>query len=80
MSIAPISLASGKTPVSKLVPQLAGKSADELYDHATKILSGEGATDESKLMHAAIHSPANCNAPPTDNELKTITSWLSAQQ
>jgi mono/diheme cytochrome c family protein len=71
--------ADGKTPVSKLVPELAGKPADQLYDHATRILSGEGASDEAKLMHAAIHSPANCNAPPSQSEIKTITSWLATQ-
>jgi mono/diheme cytochrome c family protein len=71
--------ANGKEPVSKLVPELAGKPSDELYDKATKILSGEGGTEEAKLMHAAVYSPASCNAPPTDAEVKTITSWLSAQ-
>jgi cytochrome c len=72
--------ADGKAPVSKLVPVLAGKPADELHQKATKILSGEGGTEESKLMHAAIFSPANCNAPPTDDEVKAITDWLAAQQ
>lgn len=32
--------AQGKQPVSKVVPELAGKPADELYSNATKILSG----------------------------------------
>jgi len=71
--------AGGKAPVSKLVPVLAGKPADELHQKATKILSGEGGTEESKLMHAAIFSPANCNAPPSDDEVKAITEWLAAQ-
>lgn len=71
--------ADGKTPVSKLVPELAGKPADELYDKATKILSGEGGTEESKLMHAAFYSPSNCDSPPTDAQVKDITAWLATQ-
>jgi mono/diheme cytochrome c family protein len=69
----------GKAPVSKLVPELAGKPADELYENATKILSGEGATEESKLMHAAFYSPSNCDSPPTDEQVKQITAWLAEQ-
>jgi len=71
--------AAGKEPVSKLVPKLAGKPASELYDKATKILSGQGGTEEAKLMHAAVYSPASCNAPPNDADVKTITSWLAEQ-
>jgi cytochrome c553 len=71
--------ADGKSPVSKLVPELAGKPADELYDKATKILSGEGGTEESKLMHAAFYSPSNCDSPPTDEQVKAITAWLATQ-
>ena len=71
--------AAGKKPVSKLVPTLAGKPASDLYDKATNILSGKGGTEEAKLMHAAVYSPASCNAPPTDAEVKTITSWLATQ-
>jgi mono/diheme cytochrome c family protein len=71
--------ADGKTPVSKLVPPLAGKPADELYTNATKILSGEGASEEAKLMHAAFYSPSNCDAPPTDAQVKSITAWLATQ-
>ncbi len=71
--------ADGKSPVSKLVPELAGKPADELYENAIKILSGEGGTEESKLMHAAFYSPSNCDAPPTDEQVKSITAWLATQ-
>jgi cytochrome c len=71
--------AEGKAPISKLVPELAGKPADELYDNALKILSGSGASEESKLMHAAIYSASNCSAPPTDEEVKTITDWLATR-
>ena len=71
--------AQGKAPVSKLVPELAGKPADELYSKATDILHGKNMTDEAKLMHAAIFSPANCNAPPSDETMKSITDWLASQ-
>lgn len=71
--------AEGKNPVSKLVPVIAGKPADELYTNAKKILSGEGGSEESKLMHAAFYSAANCDAPPTDQQVKVITTWLSTQ-
>ncbi|WP_296900474.1 c-type cytochrome [Thiohalocapsa sp.] len=71
--------ADGKSPVSKLVPELAGKPADELYANATKILSGEGTSEESKLMHAAFYSPSNCDSPPTDEQVKLITGWLATQ-
>jgi cytochrome c553 len=71
--------ADGKAPVSKVVPKLAGKPADELYDKATKILSGEGATEEAKLMHAAFYAASNCNAPPTDEHVKSITAWLATK-
>ena len=71
--------ADGNNPVSKLVPVLAGKPADELYTNALKILSGKGGTEESKLMHAAFYSPSNCDAPPTDEQVKAITAWLATQ-
>ena len=69
----------GKNPVSKIVPVLAGKPGDELHEKATQILSGDASSDEAKLMHAAVYSAASCNAPPTDAEIKAITSWLAAQ-
>ena len=69
--------ADAKNPVSKVVPSLAGKPADELFDKARKILSGEGSTEESKIMHAAFYSPSQCDSPPTDAELKNITTWIS---
>lgn len=71
---------SGKQPISKMVPELAGKPADDLYSKASKILAGKGDSEEAKLMHAAVYSPASCNAPPTADQVKTITQWLSAQQ
>jgi cytochrome c len=71
--------ADAKTPVSKVVPTLAGKPADELYTNAKKILSGEGETEASKLMHAALYSPSQCDSPPTDEELQAITAWISKQ-
>jgi cytochrome c553 len=69
--------ADAKNPVSKVVPKLAGKPADELLDKAKKILSGEGGTKESEIMHAAFYSPSQCDAPPTDAELQAITTWIS---
>lgn len=71
--------ADGKNPVSKIVPVLAGKPADDLYTNAKKILSGKGGTEESKMMHAAFYSPSNCDAPPTDQQVQAITAWLSTQ-
>jgi mono/diheme cytochrome c family protein len=71
--------AGGKEPVSKVVPALAGKPGDELYEKATQILSGDADTEEAKLMHAAVYSAASCNAPPTDAEVKSITAWLATQ-
>jgi cytochrome c553 len=71
--------ADGKSPVSKMVPELAGKPAGELYSKATKILSGDAETDEARLMHAAFYSPSSCDAPPTDAQIKSITSWLAEQ-
>ena len=69
--------ADAKNPVSKVVPSLAGKPADELYTSAKKILSGQGGTKESQIMHAAFYSPTQCDSPPTDAELQTITMWIS---
>jgi cytochrome c553 len=71
--------ADGKEPVSKMVPELAGKPASEIYSNASKILSGEGTTDESKLMHAAFYSPASCDAPPSSAQLRRIARWLSSR-
>jgi len=69
--------ADAKNPISKVVPVLAGKPADELFDKAKKILGGEGANEESQIMHAAFYSPSQCDNPPTDAELHKITAWIS---
>ena len=71
--------ASGKNPVSKVVPKIGGKSEDYIVENAKKILSGEGPTDKSKVMHAAFYSPGQCDAPPTDAEVRVIAQWLAAQ-
>jgi cytochrome c553 len=68
-----------KAPVSKMVPKLAGKPQGELFEKAKKILSGSGATEESKVMHAAFYSPESCDVPPDDAELTAITTYISAQ-
>lgn len=66
-----------KNPVSKVIPKLAGKPADELLSKAKKILSGEGEGKESEIMHAAFYSPSSCDMPPSDAELEIITAWVS---
>jgi len=71
--------AQGKNPKSKYVPKLAGKPADKLPTRATSILAGEDLTDESMLMHSAIGYSQSCDAPPSEAELRAITTWLSAQ-
>jgi cytochrome c553 len=71
--------AEAKAPVSKMVPKLAGKPQDELFEKAKKILSGSGATEESKVMHAAFYSPESCDVPPDDAELTAITTYISEQ-
>ena len=71
--------AQGKNPNSKYVPKLGGKPADKLLDKATKILAGEDLTDESMLMHSAIAYSQACDSPPNEDELRAITTWLSAQ-
>jgi cytochrome c553 len=72
--------AGAKEPISKMVPKLAGKPQDELFKKAKKILSGEGETEESKVMHAAFYSPAQCDVPPDDAELEAITTYISSVQ
>ncbi len=69
--------AEAKKPVSKVVPVLAGKPADELFDKSKKILTGETVGKESGIMHSAFYSPSQCDSPPTDEELHEITVWLS---
>lgn len=71
--------ADGKNPVSKMVPELAGMPASEIYSNASKILGGKGTTEESKLMHAAFYSPASCDAPPSSEHLRSIARWLSSR-
>jgi cytochrome c553 len=70
--------AEAKAPISKMIPKLAGKPQDELFEKARKILSGEGATEESKIMHAAFYSPEQCDMPPDDAELQAITTYISS--
>ena len=72
--------AEAKAPISKMVPKLAGKPQEELFEKAKKILSGEGETEESKVMHAAFYSPAQCDVPPDDTELQAITTYISSVQ
>jgi len=71
--------AGGKKPLSKVIPVLAGKPANELFDKSKKILSGDKVSKEGGIMHSAFYSPSQCDSPPTDDELHKITGWLSQQ-
>ncbi len=71
--------AEGKNPISTVVPDLTGKSADELYAKAQKILGGQEPTQESEIMHVAFYSPSQCDHPPSHEELKMITEWLASR-
>jgi cytochrome c553 len=71
--------AEGKNPVIDAVPSIAGEPAEGLFRRAKRILSGEGASKESKIMHAAFYSPAQCDAPPSDDDLRAITDWISTR-
>lgn len=70
--------AEAKAPISKVIPKLAGKPQDELFEKAKKILAGEGDTKESEIMHAAFYSPAQCDVPPDDAELAAITTYIAS--
>ena len=70
--------AEARNPVSKVVPKLAGKPQQELFEKAKKILAGEGASKASEIMHAAFYSPAQCDMPPDDAELTAITSYIAS--
>jgi cytochrome c553 len=72
--------AEARNPISKVVPKLAGKPQQELFEKAKKILSGQGATEESQIMHAAFYSPAQCDMPPNDAELTAITGYIASIQ
>ena len=67
--------AGGKSPVRKNIPGLAGKPANKLFDKAWAILNGERTSKESQTMEAAF---SDCDVPPTREELRQITGWLSA--
>jgi len=69
--------AQGNEPVSRLVPKLAGKNADELLTNAMKILRGETDSEEAKLMKSAVAYSQACDAPPSEAEIKKITDWLA---
>lgn len=70
--------AEAKAPISKVIPKLAGKPQDELFQKAKKILSGQGSSKESEIMHAAFYSPAQCDMPPDDAELAAITTYIAS--
>ncbi|MCA1790182.1 MAG: c-type cytochrome [Thioalkalivibrio sp.] len=69
--------AQGNEPISRLVPKLAGKNADELLTNAMKILRGQTDSEEAKLMKSAVAYSQTCDAPPTEAEFKKITDWLA---
>ncbi len=70
--------AEARNPVSKVIPKLAGRPQQELFEKARKILSGEGMTKESEIMHAAFYSPAQCDMPPDEVELEAITAYIAS--
>lgn len=57
---------------------LAGKGQQTLFANAKKILSGEGATEEFRVVHVAFYSPAQCDMPPSDTELTAITGYIAS--
>ncbi len=66
----------GRNPTNKEAPVLAGRPANKLFDTAVMILSGEDVNSlGSKIMHRAF---SDCDEPPTREELRQITGWLSA--
>lgn len=69
--------AQGNDPVSRLVPKLAGKDADEILTNAMKILRGETDSEEAKLMKSAVAYSQACDAPPSQAEIKKIADWLA---
>jgi rhodanese-related sulfurtransferase len=75
---------NGTEPVSRYVPVLKGKSEDYLYDTATKIFSGDTGSVQSTFMHTQFcigQKPIEgCYTPPTDDQLRVITSWLSEKE
>ena len=70
---------NAKNPASKIIPVLAGKPSEVIFEKAKKILTGEGASKEAQIMHAAFYSPSSCDVPPTDAELVKIADWASKQ-
>ena len=70
---------NGVNPVTQKVPKIGGKEEEFIYTEANKILSGERATDEAKLMHSALSYHSSCDTPPTDGEIKKIAAWLAKQ-
>jgi len=65
----------GRTPMKEGIPSLAGKPANRLFDTAWAILNGKGSSKKSQTMHEAF---SQCDEPPTREELRQITGWLSA--
>lgn len=72
--------ASGVNPTSKLVPKIGGLAAEDIVTKSTKILAGETNSEEAKLMKSAIAFSQSCDAPPTNDEIQKIATWLSTQK
>jgi cytochrome c553 len=69
----------GKAPVSRLVPKLAGKDADDIHTNAMRILRGETDSEEAKLMKSAVAYSQACDMPPTEMEIRKIAEWLATR-
>jgi rhodanese-related sulfurtransferase/cytochrome c553 len=72
--------ADGVHPEARYVPVLRGKPAAELYAHASKIFSGESASDKTAFMHDQFcigqMKEEGCYEPPSDEALRVIADWL----
>ena len=67
-----------KDPASEIIPVLAGRSQEYVYNKAKKILSGEGDTRGAKIMHSHFYSAAQCDAVPPDEVLNSIAAYVSS--
>jgi cytochrome c553 len=69
----------GRNPITKKVPAIGGKDSAYIYKEATDILAGRRDSEDARLMHSALSYHASCDAPPTDAELRSISTWLALQ-
>lgn len=67
-----------KDPASEIIPVLAGRSHEYVYNKAKKILSGGGDTRGAKIMHSHFYSSEQCDAVPPDEVLSAIAAYVSS--